>query len=511
MQNNFYVLRQLVKELNPVLDSARLIACFSQDKEELIMQFLTKSGENFFIKAHLRANLSCLSFPNEFARAKRNSANLFEELVGIKVCSVQEFKNDRSFVLRFENDKYLLFKLHGNRGNIVLLDSNGRALKLFRSKLVKDLSIDLNGLAKSFDLESTLDEKGFVRLDKIPTLDKRLRQYLEDRTKNSSPDEQLRIVSNFLNQLENEPEFYVNDTAGKIKFSLFQEEATLFKSTSAIEALNYFFNKKIRVEALTSEKTKVKKNLQEHIKRTGTYLIKVKSKLRQLEQNDNFRQNGDILMANVHLKSVKEPTITLFNFYTNKEIEIKVNPALSIQANAERYYRKAKNLNIEIEVMKKNIQAKETLLLKLEEELEQVDQIDNIKQLKKPARSTPAPAKHDFKEVIIDDYVVLIGKNAKQNDLLTLKFAKPNDTWLHAKDVTGSHVVIKEKPGQNIPKYVLEEAASYAAYYSKRKTDTLCPVIFTKKKYVRKKKGLPPGAVIVEKEQILLVAPAAPQ
>ena len=112
-----------------------------------------------------------------------------------------------------------------------------------------------------------------------------------------------------------------------------------------------------------------------------------------------------------------------------------------------------------------------------------------------------------FKEFTIDGFKVLVGRNSENNDLLTLKYANKNDIWLHARNTPGSHVVIKEIPGKVIPKTVLEKAAELAAYYSKAKTDTLCPVIYTFKKFVRKRKGSAAGQVIVEKEEVILVNP----
>ena len=100
-----------------------------------------------------------------------------------------------------------------------------------------------------------------------------------------------------------------------------------------------------------------------------------------------------------------------------------------------------------------------------------------------------------------------VGKNAKSNDHLTMKVATKNDLWLHARDVSGSHVVIKEKPGKNFPQSVIEKAAQLAAFYSKRKTDSLCPVIYTPRKFVRKIKGAMAGQVVVDKEQVVMVVP----
>lgn len=100
-----------------------------------------------------------------------------------------------------------------------------------------------------------------------------------------------------------------------------------------------------------------------------------------------------------------------------------------------------------------------------------------------------------------------MGRNAEANDELTLKRAYKEDLWLHAKDVAGSHVLIKYQAGKPFPKDVIERAAQLAAYNSKRKTDSLCPVVVTQKKYVRKRKGDPAGAVVVEREQVILVEP----
>jgi predicted ribosome quality control (RQC) complex YloA/Tae2 family protein len=101
-----------------------------------------------------------------------------------------------------------------------------------------------------------------------------------------------------------------------------------------------------------------------------------------------------------------------------------------------------------------------------------------------------------------------VGKNAKNNDLLTLKYAKKFDIWLHARDVSGSHVIIRNPQQRTVPKHVIEKAAELAAHFSKRATESLCPVIVTAKKYVRKTKDLLPGQVIVDREEeVVMVKP----
>jgi len=104
-------------------------------------------------------------------------------------------------------------------------------------------------------------------------------------------------------------------------------------------------------------------------------------------------------------------------------------------------------------------------------------------------------------------FKIWVGKNAVSNDSLTQRYAFKEDLWLHAKDVAGSHVLIKYQAGKPFPKDVVERAAELAAYYSKRKNESLCPVSVTPKKFVRKRKGDPVGAVVVERENVMMVTP----
>ena len=117
--------------------------------------------------------------------------------------------------------------------------------------------------------------------------------------------------------------------------------------------------------------------------------------------------------------------------------------------------------------------------------------------------------KSKFRQYLLEKkYRVYVGKDSKSNDLLTLKFAKQNDYWFHARAVSGSHVVLKnDNPKEGMPKNILKLAASIAAYHSKAKTAGMVPVSYTQKKYVVKKKGMEAGKVALLKEEILIVKP----
>ena len=201
--------------------------------------------------------------------------------------------------------------------------------------------------------------------------------------------------------------------------------------------------------------------------------------------------------------------VALFNFYNNKEEVIKLNPELSAQKNAENYYRKSKNQHKEISNLKANIAAKKSSLVNLHAQLIHLAEIDDIKEIRRLEKQPQKIVKSSpFYEREFQGFRILIGKGAKQNDQLTQLHAHKNDLWLHVKDGPGSHVVIKQVPGTEFPIAVIEHAAALAAFYSKKKHDTLTPVLYTPRKFVRKRKGDPPGLVVVEKEKVVLIEPA---
>ena len=117
-----------------------------------------------------------------------------------------------------------------------------------------------------------------------------------------------------------------------------------------------------------------------------------------------------------------------------------------------------------------------------------------------------------FRRFIVDgNFEVLCGKSSENNDLLTMKHAKPEDLWFHARGASGSHVVLKVGSGKGEPsKKAIHEAASIAAFYSHAKNANTVPVAMTKKKYVRKFKGATIGTVTLQQEKVLFVTPKLP-
>lgn len=512
MFHNYFFLKRLADALDKQLTGLLLLECFSQNKDELILGFANEEKE-FIIRANLEPNVSLLQFPEEFSRAGKNSINLFKDLIDQVVTSVEAFDYERSFVIRFINGDSLIFKMHARGANILHVHDN-KVINLFRKNLSQDSSMDPNLLHKKIELtEEQFQLYNTDPLEFIPALGKETKVYLERKGfYELDESKKWKAFQNLLKELDDNP-IYLVESPLRISLLHIDQNDTL----DPIAAANWLYEKTVRSFYFDKEKQQVINQLKQKIRKSESYITKNKEKLTQIEDSRSPEEIANILMANLHQIQTGLSKIVLTDIYTNEPITIKLNTSLSPQKNAENYYRKSKNRHQEIDALKENIQSKEKLIDSLSRQILELDEIDTHKELRKfkkahgfekekKVRDIQLPY-HEFEQ---DGWLIWVGKNSKANDELTLKYAKKNDLWLHAKDVPGSHVVIKEKPGQNYPEYIIEKAAGLAAANSKRKTDTLCPVIYTPKKFVRKMKGAPAGQVIVEKEEVVIVEPSSP-
>jgi len=115
-----------------------------------------------------------------------------------------------------------------------------------------------------------------------------------------------------------------------------------------------------------------------------------------------------------------------------------------------------------------------------------------------------------FKRFEIDGFELLVGKSAKANDELLRHYSWKDDLWFHARDVSGSHAILKHQSGREFSAPTIERAAELAAYYSKNKNEPISAVAYTSCKYVRKVKGSAPGSVSIDKENVIMVQPRRP-
>jgi hypothetical protein len=522
MHTNFYFLRQLTPRLSEKLAGLVLAECFSQERDELVLGFCPDGKQwryrrDFYIRATLRGDFAALAFPDEFRRAGKNSVDLFADLLNRPVLGVQQFLNERAFALLFDDDWALLFKLYGNRSNLVLFHGD-EAVELFNNKLVADENLRLSTLDRPIDQSRAAFEWAGGDWKKLfPTFGKEVNTALEMHLANGADlATRWQVVDAMRERLENPAGFFVKNLNHQLVLSLLPEGGEVVRTeTEPLAAANAFYYASTKINTIDREKGAALRLIDKRLKQTGAYLEHTWQKLADVDSGVKAEELGHLLMANLHAVPERAEAVEVHDFYRDQPLRIKLKPDLSPQKNAEVYYRKAKNEKIEIARLQEAIEAREAERAELEAHRAAIESIETVKELRKYLKnsglqeSAKAPETMDtlFRKVMLDGFEVFIGRNARNNDLLTTRYARKEDLWLHARDVAGSHVVIRRKAGHPFPNRVIERAAQLAAWYSKRRTDSLCPVIVTPRKFVRKTRDLAEGQVIVDKEDVVLVVP----
>lgn len=516
MQNNYFFLRQLSKSLAENIIGFTLVSCFSQNKDELVVEF-NNSKRSFFIRADVSSKITCLSFPNQFKRANKNSIDLFSEVLMKRVIGVHQFENDRSFEIQFGEGFTLIFKMHGKMANVLLCEG-GKVKEIFRNHLQADFEIGPSKLERSIDWSKENFVRNITSLQSaFPVIGSEPCIYLKSKGFDElSPELKWNEWQKMLEQLQRPSIYYIARHQSKLIFSLLPIGEAFNEFDQPVKAVTEFYYQFVTTGSFESKKASALNEIQKKIKSTEGYLSKNKSKLAEAENDHRYQIWGDLLMAHLHEIKTGVSNITLNDFYSGSAVEIKLKPELNAQKNAEIFYRKSKNHQIEIDKLQESIAQKEGELARLVELQEKVGECPDLNSLlsivgslSKAQQAKEKTKKLPYHEFEFRGFKIWVGKNAEANDELTLKYSYKEDLWLHAKDVSGSHVLIKHQSGKNFPKDVIEFAASLAAFNSKRKTESLCPVSFTPKKFVRKRKGDPPGMVVVEKEDVVLVEPWA--
>lgn len=287
------------------------------------------------------------------------------------------------------------------------------------------------------------------------------------------------------------------------------------------EAMDAFFRARDSVERIHQKSAALHRVLKNNIERCERKLALQQEALLGSQRMEEYRIKGELLTANLYLAQKGAQSVDLPNYYEEgmPTLTVELDEKLSPGQNAQKYfklYQKARNAQVlaaeQIEKTSAELNylegqmdnlgkcAEESELYELRDELEKFGYVKpnrsrrQIKQLppSRPMRFTAASGR-----------VILVGKNNLQNDKLTFT-AQPNEIWLHAKDMPGSHVIIV---GDDPDDATIREAAMLAAAYSKGASSSQVPVDYTLRKYVKKPSGAKPGFVIYTHQRTLYVTP----
>nr|WP_154957716.1 NFACT RNA binding domain-containing protein [Paenibacillus xylanexedens] len=244
--------------------------------------------------------------------------------------------------------------------------------------------------------------------------------------------------------------------------------------------------------------------------------------LLEADDADKYRLWGELLFASLHLVNKGDKRVELINFYDEDQgnITIQLDPLLTPSDNAQRYFKRYNKYKNSLAVIHEQLGKTKDEIAYLDNLLQQLSiaSMNDIEEIRdelvqqgylrdrnkkgKKKKKNDRPTVHQFTSS--EGIDILVGKNNLQNEYVTNRLASANDTWLHTKDIPGSHVVIRST---DFGEATLEEAAQLAAYFSQAKESSSVPVDYTYIRHVRKPSGAKPGFVIYDHQKTLFVTP----
>ena len=322
----------------------------------------------------------------------------------------------------------------------------------------------------------------------------------------------------------------VTDGRKTIAFAPFRLEQYAQYEQHTLESMSVlmeqFIGRKEKENHLAQRASDLERIINREIERCEKKLALQLDKVQEGEDSEHFKIWGELITANLY-QIQQGDSATVMNYYDPEQqmITIPMQANLTPNENAQKYFRKyakakagAQQSMIQAELtqdelnyldsIKNSLQSAQTLddLNDVRLELENAEYV-KAKLTKQNKKKKKEPV---FKPLILHygDIELLVGKNNVQNDYVTTKMARNNDVWFHAKDIPGSHVILRNHMAQReLSQEVLDFAAHIAAYFSKSRQSALVPVDYTLKRYVHKPNGAKPGRVIYENQKTIYITP----
>lgn len=303
-------------------------------------------------------------------------------------------------------------------------------------------------------------------------------------------------------------------------------EIRQYSSISAV--LEEYYAKKNQITRIRQKSADLRRIVNTAIEREAKKYDLQTKQLKDTEKRETYKVYGELITAYGYNVEPGAKSMQAFNYYTNEEISIPLEDALTPMENAKKYFEKYNKLKRTYEALTTHIKETkdaldymESVRLSLDLALTE-DDLNAIKEeliesgylrrhIEKNSKKKPQKIKlrhTPLHYLSSDGYHLYVGKNNLQNDELTFHFASGADWWFHAKGIPGSHVILKTAGTEGeLPDRVYEEAAALAAYYSKGRDNDKVEIDYIEKKQVKKPAGGKPGFVVYYTNYSMMAAP----
>lgn len=534
-----FFLHHLTKELQEELLYGRIQKVNQPFERELVLTIRNnRKNYKLLLSAHPvfgRVQITTADFqnpqtPNTFTMIMR------KYLQGAVIESITQIENDRILEIAFSNKNEigdnikvtLVVEIMGKHSNIILIDK--AESKIIES--IKHIGFSQNSYRTILPGSTYLappkteaknpftvsDEKLFELLQTEDLAPRNLQKLFQGLGRDTAENLAVQLSNDKLKQFR---AFFArpcqpNMTDKSFAAVLFDKSDKQFDSLS--ELLDVFYQDKAERDRVNQQSSdlihRVQTELDKNIKKLG----KQEKELLATENAEEFRQKGELLTTYLTLVPNNQDQVELDNYYTNEKIIIALDKSLTPSQNAQRYFKKYQKLKEAVKHLTGLIQeTKDTItyLESVETALNHasISDIEDIREelvetgfVKRRTRDKRHKRKKPEQYLASDGKtIIMVGRNNLQNDELTFKMAKKGELWFHAKDIPGSHVLIKDN--LNPSDEVKTDAAELAAYYSKARLSNLVQVDMIEAKKLNKPTGGKPGFVTYTGQKTLRVTP----
>ncbi|MBP7214491.1 MAG: DUF814 domain-containing protein [Candidatus Kapabacteria bacterium] len=532
---HYFTLLKLAENFQNLIGS-KIIEAYSQEKDTAILQFYNGS-QIINLKFSALPNFECIFLHND-EKKKSNSINLFQNIYGETLKDILAFENNRMLEFEFTNSHIYFLLFSKSKNNLVCTDkyddivyalNNNKTLAGTHFHLPQTSTINLTDLPKDETILKALSNSD-LNLGKYYAQEF-LYKY------NINADIQLSDFSSAeLNEIYNKANIFRDEILKNNTYYILENDKrdTLFSLIPLQDYPKIRFqtddiNQAIhRTYALRLSQYKFKKLYSQLYKiaksNTDRYAKKLddtKNIEKIIDLSNKYKKYGELLISS-NIQNIKGKDEIEIVDYEGNIIRIPLDKKLNIKENASKYFDKYKSLQKQIKLSDSQQKDYESKYLEWQEIFDELQKIYNLKDLKihfknweqfykRFMETKDKDISEKFRRFELDsDWTVYVGKNSENNDELTFRFAKPQDYWFHIRGASGSHTVLKGNKNAAPTKEIIKIAASIAAYYSSQRNAKYVPVAYTQRKYVRKPKGANPGAVVISKEEVVMVEPGLP-
>ncbi|WP_288962583.1 NFACT family protein [uncultured Streptococcus sp.] len=534
-----FFLHHLTKELQDELLYGRIQKVNQPFEHELVLTIRNnRKNYKLLLSAHPvfgRLQITKTDFqnpqtPNTFTMIMR------KYLQGAVIENITQIENDRVLEIAFSNKNEigdnikvtLVVEIMGKHSNIILIDK--AESKIIES--IKHIGFSQNSYRTILPGSTYIappktdaknpftvsDEKLFEILQTEDLTPRHLQKLFQGLGRDTAENLAAQLSDDKLKQFR---AFFArpvqpNMTDKSFAAVPFDKSGQTFDSLS--ELLDVFYQDKAERDRVNQQSSDLIHRVQTELDKNIKKLAKQEKELAATENAEEFRQKGELLTTYLSMVPNNQDQVELDNYYTNEKITIALDKSLTPNQNAQRYFKKyqklkeaVKHLTGLIEETKHTI----TYLESVETALSHasISDIEDIREelmetgfVKRRTRDKRHKRKKPEQYLASDGKtIIMVGRNNLQNDELTFKMAKKGELWFHAKDIPGSHVLIKDN--LNPSDEVKTDAAELAAYYSKARLSNLIQVDMIEAKKLNKPTGAKPGFVTYTGQKTLRVTP----